>query len=53
MGIYSIGVFHDDNLVNLERGMGHIHNEHRKGGSSAKRLARRTEEQKKAFFEKD
>jgi peptide subunit release factor 1 (eRF1) len=51
-GTYSIGVFHHDNLVKSKTGTGYIHKEHRKGGSSAKRFARRTEEQKKAFLKK-
>jgi hypothetical protein len=49
-GTYSIGVFHHDNLVKLKTGTGYIHNEHRKGGRSEKRFARRTEEQKKDFL---
>ena len=49
-GTYSIGVFHRDNLVKSKKGTGHIHKEHRKGGRSEKRFARRTEEQKKDFL---
>lgn len=51
-GTYSIGVFHRDNLVKSKKGTGYIHKEHRKGGRSEKRFARRTEEQKKAFLRK-
>jgi len=51
-GTYSIGVFHLDNLVKSKTGTGYIHKEHRKGGRSEKRFARRTEEQKKDFLRK-
>ena len=51
-GTYSIGVFHPDNLVKTKTGTGYIHKEHRKGGRSEKRFARRTEEQKKDFLRK-
>jgi hypothetical protein len=51
-GTYSIGVFHRDNLVASKTGTGYIHKEHRKGGRSEKRFARRTEEQKKNFLRK-
>jgi peptide subunit release factor 1 (eRF1) len=51
-GTYSIGVFHRDNLVKSKTGTGYIHKEHRKGGRSEKRFARRTEEQKKDFLRK-
>jgi hypothetical protein len=49
-GTYSIGVFYRDNLVKSKTGTGYIHKEHRKGGRSEKRFARRTEEQKKDFL---
>jgi len=49
-GSYAIGVFDYDNLVKWKVGTGHIHKKHRKGGSSSKRFARRTEEQKKDFL---
>ena len=49
-GTYSIGIFHRDNLVKSKTGTGYIHKEHRKGGRSEKRFARRTEEQKKDFL---
>jgi len=49
-GTYSIGVFHRDNLLKSKKGTGYIHKEHRKGGRSEKRFARRTEEQKKDFL---
>ena len=51
-GTYSIGVFDHGNLVDSKTGTGYIHKEHKKGGSSAKRFARRTEEQKKDFLRK-
>jgi peptide subunit release factor 1 (eRF1) len=51
-GTYSIGVFHRDNPVKAKTGTGYIHKEHRKGGRSEKRFARRTEEQKKDFLRK-
>jgi hypothetical protein len=51
-GTYSIGVFHRDNLIKSKTGTGYIHKEHRKGGRSEKRFARRTEEQKKDFLRK-
>jgi len=51
-GTYSIGVFNRGNLVESKTGSGYIHKEHKKGGSSAKRFARRTEEQKKEFLRK-
>ncbi len=51
-GSYSIGVFRHDNLVESKTGTGYIHKEHRKGGRSEKRFARRTEEQKKDFLRK-
>jgi len=51
-GTYSIGVFHRDNLVKSKVGTGYIHKEHRKGGRSERRFARRTEEQKKDFLRK-
>jgi len=49
-GSYSIGVFDNGNLIASKVGTGHIHKEHKKGGSSQKRFARRTEEQKKSFL---
>jgi hypothetical protein len=51
-GTYSIGVFQHDNLIKSKTGTGYIHKEHRKGGRSEKRFARRTEEQKKDFLRK-
>jgi len=51
-GTYSIAVFQHDNLVKSKIGTGHIRKEHRKGGRSEKRFARRTEEQKKDFLRK-
>ncbi len=49
-GSYAIGIFDADNLVEWKTGTGHIHKEHKKGGRSQKRFARRTEEQKKNFL---
>ncbi len=51
-GSYSLGIFDRDNLVDSKTGTGYIHQEHRKGGMSEKRFARRTEEQKKDFLRK-
>jgi hypothetical protein len=51
-GSYSVGVFDRDNLVDSKTGTGYIHKEHRKGGMSERRFARRTEEQKKDFLRK-
>jgi len=51
-GTYSIGIFRGDDLIESKTGTGHIHKEHKKGGSSQKRFARRTEEQKKDFLRK-
>jgi len=49
-GSYAVGVFRDDTLLDYKQGTGHIHKKHKKGGSSQKRFARRTEEQKKDFL---
>ena len=49
-GSYGIGVFDGGNLVASKVGTGYIHKEHKKGGRSQKRFARRTEEQKKDFL---
>ena len=49
-GSYAIGIFDAGNLVESKIGTGHIHKKHKKGGSSQKRFARRTEEQKKDFL---
>lgn len=51
-GSYAIGIFRGDNLVESKTGTGYIHKEHKKGGRSQKRFARRTEEQKKDFLRK-
>ena len=51
-GTYSIGVLHRDIVLKSKTGTGYIHKEHRKGGRSEKRFARRTEEQKKDFLRK-
>ncbi len=51
-GSYSLGIFDRDSLVDSKTGTGYIHKEHRKGGMSEKRFARRTEEQKKDFLRK-
>ena len=49
-GSYAIGIFDADNLVEWKTGTGHIHKEHKKGGRSQKRFARRTQEQRKDFL---
>lgn len=49
-GSYAIGIFRDEQLMESKVGTGYIHKEHKKGGSSQKRFARRTEEQKKDFL---
>ena len=49
-GSYAIGVFDHGKLVESKTGTGHIHKEHRKGGRSETRFARRTKEQKKALL---
>jgi peptide subunit release factor 1 (eRF1) len=51
-GSYSLGIFDHDNLVDSKTGTGYIHKQHRKGGMSEKRFARRTEEQKRNFLRK-
>jgi len=51
-GSYAIGIFQGANLVESKVGTGYIHKEHKKGGSSQKRFARRTEEQKRDFLRK-
>jgi hypothetical protein len=49
-GWYALGMFDGGNIVELKTGTGYIHKEHKKGGWSQKRFARRTEEQKKDFL---
>jgi len=49
-GSYALGLFQGDRLIASKVGTGHIHKEHKKGGSSQKRFARRTEEQRKDFL---
>jgi peptide subunit release factor 1 (eRF1) len=39
-------------MVKSKTGTGYIHKEHRKGGRSERRFARRTEEQKKDFLKR-
>jgi len=51
-GSYAMGIFQGDNLVESKTGTGYIHKEHKKGGSSQKRFARRTEEAKRDFLRK-
>ena len=48
-GSYAIGIYCGDNLVESKVGTGYIHKEHKKGGSSQKRFARRTEEAWKRY----
>lgn len=49
-GWYALGMFDGGNLLECKTGTGYIHKEHKKGGRSQKRFARRTEEQKKDFL---
>jgi hypothetical protein len=49
-GSYALGLFHGNSLSVSKVGTGHIHKEHKKGGSSQKRFARRIEEQRKDFL---
>jgi hypothetical protein len=49
-GSYAVGVFKGDNLVESKTGTGHIHKKIKKGGSSQKRFARRTVDQKDHFL---
>jgi peptide subunit release factor 1 (eRF1) len=49
-GWYALGLFDGSNMVECKIGTGYIHKEHKKGGRSQKRFARRTEEQKKDFL---
>ncbi len=49
-GSYAVGIFHGDSLLESKVGTGHIHKKHKKGGSSQKRFARRTEEQRRDFL---
>ena len=51
-GSYAIGIFEGDGLVESKVGTGYIHKEHKKGGRSQKRFARRTEEQRRDFLRK-
>ena len=51
-GSYALGIFDGDNLIESKVGTGYIHKEHKKGGRSQKRFARRTEEQRKDFLRK-
>ena len=51
-GSYGAGVFRGTKPLEFKKGTGHIHPSHRKGGSSQKRFARRTLEQKKAFLKR-
>jgi len=49
-GRYALGMFEGATFIECKIGTGYIHKEHRKGGRSQKRFARRTEEQKKDFL---
>ncbi|MDP2719400.1 MAG: Vms1/Ankzf1 family peptidyl-tRNA hydrolase [Dehalococcoidia bacterium] len=51
-GSYAVCVVKGDILLSRKLGTGFIHKKHKKGGSSQKRFARRTEEQKKDFLRK-
>lgn len=51
-GSYGVGIFEGGTLIEAKVGTGYIHKEHKKGGRSQKRFARRTEEQRKDFLRK-
>ena len=51
-GSYAVGVFKGDQLMESKTGTGYIHKKTKKGGSSQKRFARRTVEQKNHFLRK-
>ena len=51
-GSYALGIFHGNDLIESKVGTGYIHKQHKKGGRSQKRFARRTKEQKKDFLRK-
>jgi peptide subunit release factor 1 (eRF1) len=52
LGFYAIGVFEGQSLLSSKVGTGHIHSQHRKGGSSQRRFARRREKEMEYFFER-
>jgi hypothetical protein len=49
-GSYAVGVFKGEKLVESKTGTGYIHKKIKKGGSSQKRFARRTVDQKDHFL---
>lgn len=51
-GSYAVAVIQQDRLVTQKCGTGHIHKKHKKGGSSQKRFARRTEEERRDFLKR-
>ena len=52
LGSYAIGVFQGERLLSSKVGTGHIHQRHKKGGSSARRFQRHREKQMEYFFER-
>jgi len=52
LGSYAIGVFQGEKLLSSKVGTGHIHQRHRKGGSSAHRFERHREKQIEVFFQR-
>lgn len=52
LGAYAIGVFQGEKLVSSKVGTGHVHQRHKKGGSSQRRFERHREKQMEVFFER-
>jgi peptide subunit release factor 1 (eRF1) len=50
LGAYAIGVFRGQQLLSSKVGTGHIHQRHKKGGSSQRRFERGREKQVEYFF---
>lgn len=50
LGAYAVGVFRGQALMSSKVGTGHIHQRHRKGGSSQRRFERRRLNEMDAFF---
>jgi hypothetical protein len=50
LGAYAIGVFRGQELLSSKVGTGHIHQRHKKGGSSQRRFERGREKQIENFF---
>ncbi len=51
-GSYGVAILKGGDVIDYKVGTGYIQKQHRKGGRSQKRFARRTEEQKKDFLRK-